>query len=99
MPTHVEGLMHGVDVDLAGVRIAAVDVGVRYWDGATEKSKLIATATLKKVLANGGSEADWDALVAMAADGSPTDDLVEEMVGKAWGQGLLWGCWYRTLRQ
>jgi hypothetical protein len=99
MPTHVEGLIHGSAPDRNLSETDKVYVGVKYWDGATDKGDFLLGITHGVVLEHGGTEGQWSAFVLAATNGSTTDDLIEIMVDETWAQELLWVRWYRYLGQ
>jgi hypothetical protein len=99
MPTHVEGLVHASVPRLPDLTVKEIPIIMRYWDGTTELDTLLVRLHKDKVINNGGTEANWNTLVGLAANPTDTDDVVEELINTAWGQKILWGVWYSAIGQ
>ena len=101
MPTLVEGLKvwsEPDDGDLDGP-ITHVFVAVLYWDGAAALESHLIDLYCEKVTSNGGTTGNWDSLVALAANPSDLDDVVQEMKNTGWGGRVQWGNWYSIIGQ
>ena len=97
MPTHVEGLGMASVPELPSLNIKEMFVIIKYWDDAVELKAFLLRVDKDKIVSQGGTVADWDALVVLGANPRDYDDVVMELTDTAWGQKILWGGWYSIL--
>ena len=92
-PTHVEGLRLWTTYCEKTSHVKTVCITVEYWDGAESLGKRLIQLYKCRILDNGGAESDWSSIVALAANPSDIDDVIEAMTESGWGAKVLWGCW------
>jgi hypothetical protein len=71
-------------------KVVALSIILRYWQGLNILTQRPITIYPLTVTEQGGTLADFDALVAAGANSSDTNDVVQMLADEVWGLNIIW---------
>jgi hypothetical protein len=71
-------------------KVDHVGIILRYWEGLSILTQRPITIYPLTVTEQGGTLADFDALVAAGANSSDTNDVVQMLADETWGLNIIW---------